>query len=256
MLKLLCTLVLMLFGSHTLAESRGFDLELGPYLSYIDYDESGGIAQSGRLSGIHARYSAYFPFLVTLIDLSYANGDVDYQGAGKINDIKNEVYALQAMIGRAFYFNDSYRVTPFLGLGYRRSAVDSRGEVSTISVAGVKSQQTYVHNPIGIEIQELMGESAWVVGGRFEYNIPLMAQNETVLGAVDTYQPVSVKHRKGRGYHFYLDFRRFLNNDGSGIVVEPFYKYWQLSGTNGNNLFGSTADHSSNEWGVALMVSF
>ncbi|RBP83203.1 hypothetical protein EBI01_11625 [Marinomonas rhizomae] len=256
MIKLPFTFFAMLFTSFTFAESRGFDLELGPYLSSMDYSEKKDISQTGGLSGIKGKFSAYYPFSVTLIDLTYASGDADYKGAGKISNIKSEVYDLKAMIGRAFYLNGMYRFTPFLGLGYRRATMNSSGRVSTSSVRGYKSQQTYFYNPIGFEIQELIGDTSWVVGGRFEYDNLLISKNETRLGAADSYKAVMVGQSKGRGYNFYLSFRQFLNPDGSGIVIEPFYKHWKASGSDNKSAPSYTADHSSNEWGAALMVSF
>lgn len=237
-------------------ESRGFDLELGPYLSTIDYSEKNDISQDGGLSGIKGRYSAYYPNSVTLIDLTYSSGDANYKGAGKISDVKNEIYDLKAMLGRAFYVNGNYRFTPFVGLGYRRATMDSRGRVSTSSVSGYKSQQTYFYNPIGFEVQELMAESAWMVGGRFEYDNLLNSRSRTRLGAADSYREVTVSQIKGRGYNIYLSFRRFLNPDGSGIVIEPFYKHWEASGNENKSLPSYIGKHSSNEWGAALLVSF
>lgn len=264
MIKLPFTFFALVFGSVALAESddfnlvksRGFDLELGPYLSSVDYREKNDISQRGGLSGIKGRYSAYYPFSVTLIDLTYASGDVNYKGAGKISNIKNEIYDLKAMIGRAFYLNGTYRFTPFLGLGYRRATMDSKGRVSTTSVRGYKSQQTYFYNPIGFEIQELMGDTPWVVGARFEYDSLLLSKNDTRLGAADSYQAVTIRQNNGRGYNLYLSFRNFLNSDGSGIVIEPFYKHWEASGSNNKSIPSYTGNHSSNEWGAALMVSF
>lgn len=264
MIKLPFTVFAILFsffalaesGDFNLVESRGFDLELGPSLSTIDYSEKNDISQNGVLSGIKGKYSAYYPFSVTLIDLSYASGDAGYKGAGKISDIKNEIYDFKAMIGRAFYLNGTYRFTPFLGLGYRRATMNSRDRVSTTSVNGYKSQQTYFYNPIGFEMQELMGDTPWVVGGRFEYDSLLVSTNETRLGAADSYKAVTVGQNKGRGYNFYISFRQFLNSDGSGIVIEPFYKHWEASGSDKKSLPSYIANHSSNEWGAALMVSF
>ncbi|ETI61417.1 hypothetical protein [Marinomonas profundimaris] len=256
MIKLLFAFFLFLFGTAASAAPRLFDLELGPYLSSMDYTESGGISQTGSISGFNARYSAYYPFSVMLIDLSYAHSKLVTESAGKIKNVSNEVYDIRGMIGRALFLNDAYRITPYLGLGFRRSTADSRGKVSSSSVAGYKSQQTYIYNPIGIEIQELAGEKTWVVGGRFEYDSLLIADNETRLDASNSYKNVKVQGKKGYGYHFSLDFRHFLNASGGAIVIEPFYKYWHSSGNNSASLPSSTGSHSSNEWGLALMVSF
>lgn len=259
MFRILFMLFIMLFGSLSLAESRGFDLELGPHISSIDYSETGGVSQRGRTSGINARYSAYFPFIVILIDLSHASGDVNYKGAGEIEGIGNEIYELRSMMGRAFYMNDSYRLTPYLGLGYRRSTVDSSNNVSSTSVVGYKSQQTYFYNPIGIEIQQLMADNAWVIGGRFEYDSLLLSNNETRLGESGAYKAVDLSQKDGHGYRFYVNFRQFLNTNGSGIVIEPFYKYWEVFGSslkNDSNVADANIKHDSEEWGVAILLSF
>ena len=256
MFKILFMLFIILFGSFAFAESRGFDLELGPHLFSIDYSESEGVSQQGLLSGINVRYSAYNPFTVILIDLSQAGGDVNYKGAGEIKDIRDEMYELRSMMGRAFNLNDTYRLTPYLGFGYRRSTVDSRNDVSSTSVVGYKSQQTYFYNPIGVEIQQLMGDQSWVVGGRFEFDNLVLSKNETRLGESEAYKEVVLSQKDGRGYRFYLNFRQFLNSNGSGIVIEPFYKYWEVSGSSLKNDSDANINLDSEEWGVALLLSF
>ncbi|NVK72743.1 hypothetical protein C0J08_18075 [Marinomonas sp. CT5] len=256
MSKLPFIFVVMLLSSLVWAESRGFDLELGPHISSINYSETGGVSQQGRSSGINARYSAYYPFAVILIDLSHASGGMDYKGAGEIKGIKAEMYELRSMLGRAFYMNNSYRLTPYLGFGYRRSTVDSSDDISSTSIAGYKSQQTYFYNPIGIEIQQLMGENTWVVGGRFEFDNLLMSNNETRLGESSMYKTVDLAQKEGRGYRFYLNFRQFLDDNGSGVVIEPFYKYWEVVGSSLKSTSNANIKHDSEEWGVALMLSF
>lgn len=76
-----------------------------------------------------------------------------------------------------------------------------------------------------------MGDTPWVVGARFEYDSLLLSKNDTRLGAADSYKEVSISQNSGRGYNLYLSFRNFLNTDGSGIVIESFYKYWEASGS-------------------------
>ena len=147
-------------------------------------------------------------------------------------------------------------MTPFVGLGYRRSTMDSRGKTSTTGVTGYKGQQTYFYNPIGVEIQELASDTPWVIGLRLEYDSLLYSRNETRLGAAKSYQSVKVTQRRGGGYRAYLNFRRFLNEDGSGIVIEPFYKYFDVSSSDDKALPNGTGEHSFSEWGVAFMISF
>ncbi|AEF53599.1 hypothetical protein [Marinomonas posidonica] len=256
MMKLSLTLLGILTGSSVIANDRGFDLELGPYMSYMDYSEHDEVSQYGVLTGLHARYSSYYSFSVLFIDVSYASDQISQKGAGKIESVKNEVYDLRSMIGRALYVNDSYRITPYLGLGYRRSLLDSRGQVSTTLIEGYKSQQVYFYNPIGIEFQELVSEASWVLGARIEYDIVLLARNETRLSASEGYRAIETDLSNARGYHFYLQLQRFLNPDGGAIVIEPFYKYWQAKDADETGLAANTADHSSNEWGVSLLLSF
>ncbi|WP_394181034.1 hypothetical protein [Marinomonas posidonica] len=250
------TALLALFTSIVMANDRGFDLEMGPYLSYMDYSEHGDVSQYGVLTGVLARYSSYYNFSVLFVDVSYASDDISQKGAGKIKSVKNEVYDLRSMIGRALYVNNRYRITPYLGLGYRRSLLDSRGKRSSTSIEGYKSQQTYLYNPIGIEFQEQVNEAGWALGARIEYDTVLLARNETRLSAAEGYRAIETDLTKARGYHFYLQLQRLLNPDGGGIVIEPFYKYWQANDAEKSGLAANTANHSSNEWGVSLLLSF
>ena len=248
---------LIVFSLPVMAdEYRGFDLKLGPYLSSYDYSESGDVSIEGKLSGVIARYASYYNGTALFSDITYATNDLDYDGVGKIKNVGNKIYDLRGMIGRSFYFNDLYRFTPYLGLGVRHSITDSRQRISSVFIQGYKSQQSYVYNPIGIEYQTLMTDEIWSVGWRFEYDSLIVVKNTTRLGADDGYEKVKVSQINGHGYQLYISFQHFLNAHGGAIIIEPFYKYWKVSGTNDDELPHRTANHSSNEWGVALMVSF
>ena len=242
--------------SNAQANTRGFDLELGPFVSYLDYSEQPNTDQYGILIGAKARYASYYNFSVLLLDLRYASDKVTQKGAGKIEEAKNQLFDVRSMIGRALYLGDRYRITPYLGLGYRRSTLDSRDRISTTSVAGYKSQQTYLYNPIGLEFQALTTDNGWLLGGRVEYDTILVARSDTRLSAAEGYQAVETGLSKGRGYHFSLKFKRQVGQEGSGFVIEPFYTYWLAKDANKTGLTEPFADHTSNEWGVSLLVAF
>lgn len=256
-IKLSILLVLLSSLGSTFAATRGFDLRLGAYTSNLGYDEDNGVSNSGNTIGLVARYASYQPLSTILLDLTYVGGRVDYKGAGKISDIKSELYDARGMFGFSFYLNNAYRLTPYVGIGLRHFVADSRSDISTTSVAGYKSEQIYVYNPIGIEIIEVkeITDATWVTGWRLEYDSVFWGQNRSRLGAADAYEAVKVS-QSGHGYRFYMSFHRFFGEDGSGIMIEPFYKYWHLSDSESNEYPGFSSDHESSEWGVSLLFSF
>jgi hypothetical protein len=253
-----CVVSVFVFcGTDLIADTRGFDLKLGAYVSTIDYKEDNRSSHDGSFFGLVARYSSYNSSPVVLLDLTYTRGSLDYKGEGKINGIESDLYDIRGMFGGALYL-ENYRLTPYFGVGVRHSIADSRSYTSTTSITGYKSEQTYLYNPIGIEIleiKELGAEGAWVTGWRFELDNVLYARNRTRLGSDDGFKQVNIS-QNGYGYRFYISFSRFLNEDGSGIVIEPFYKYWNISDTDNDEYPSFSADHKSSEWGVGLMVSF
>ncbi|BFM49584.1 outer membrane beta-barrel protein [Marinomonas sp. THO17] len=253
---LLLSWLIPIMSVPVLADTRGYDLELGPNLSYLEYGEHGDIEQYGFLFGVQARYSSYHSFSVLLVDLAYSGDKITQKSAGKIEQVNNDIINFRSMIGRALYLVDGYRITPYLGLGYRRSTLDSRDRVSSTLIEGYKSQQTYFYNPVGIEFQALESEAGWLMGARIEYELVLIARNRTRLSAEENYRVIETDLSNGRGYHFSLKFKRLLNQEGGGFVIEPFYKYWFVKEAERSDLREKTANHSSNEWGVSFLVAF
>lgn len=254
-----CSMVVILLSSlsDAFAATRGFDLRLGPYMSYLGYDEDSGASNTGNTVGLVARYSSYQPLSSIMLDLTYVGGNADYEGDGKISDIKSELYDARGMFGLSFYLNNKYRLTPYVGIGLRHSMVDSRSDISTTSVSGYKSEQTYVYNPIGIEIMEIkeLADATWVTSWRLEFDSVFWGQNQSRLGASDSYEPIKVS-QSGYGYRANIGFHRFFGDDGSGLIIEPFYKYWHLSDSDSSEYPGFSSGHESSEWGVALLLAF
>ena len=256
-IKLSIVIVLLSSLSNVFAATRGYDLRLGAYISNLDYSEDNGASNNGNMTGLVARYASYEPFSAILLDLTYVGGTVDYEGAGKISDIRSDLYDARSMFGFSFYLNNQYRLTPYVGIGLRYSIADSRSDISTTSVAGYKSEQIYVYNPIGIEIIEVkeIADATWVTGWRLEYDSVFWGQNRSRLGSADAYEAVKVS-QSGHGYRFYMSFHRLFGEDGSGIMIEPFYKYWHLSDSDNDEYPSFSFDHESSEWGVSLLLSF
>ncbi|MBJ7538965.1 autotransporter outer membrane beta-barrel domain-containing protein [Marinomonas transparens] len=256
-------LVFLAFSSPLLLaaeEPQPLEFSLGPYWSSIKYKEPDVMRQKGSLFGVAGRVSSHNGFAATIFEASYASGDMDYKASDFFEDIPNVVYELRAMLGRDFNLNDTHRMTPFVGLGYRYLNDDSRGNLSATDNVGYEREQVYFYNPIGLEWKALPNGLMWLVGGRIEYDGLIKGVNHSNFGDLPGNSDVTFRQDDGYGVRIAVSFEKPLaEQGGGGVIIEPFYEHWDIAESDvvtnaqGNRIVPA---NNSNEWGVALMMSF
>lgn len=253
---------LLCFGesAYVWADSQK-EFQFGVYSSSIKYEEPGAMSEEGTLFGFLGRLSSHRTNSTVLFDLAYATGDMDYTGSGVINGVPDKMFEVRAMRGKDL-FTTNYRVTPYIGFGYRNLNDNGYGLVSSTNAIFYEREQVYWYAPIGIEFKEMGMSGSWRLGGRFEYDYFLQGINHTYAGYIAGANDSTFHQNSGSGFRICLNVEKMLSS-GVGIIVEPFYKYWHIQDSDydyyvsNGELHGAwEPDNNSKELGVALLLSF
>lgn len=241
------------------AEIQTWELNLGPYISNIQYEEPSVMKEKGSLSGLAGSMALYDSLGMIRVEMSFADGDMDYNGSGTIKGIPNTFLETRGLLGRSLSLSNSRLLTLYIGLGYRSLTDDSSGLVSSTGKSGYERKQIYYYSPIGIEIKERLHESAWTVNGRAEYDNFFYGRNTSYLGTIPGYSDVRLEQADGHGYRFSLEFEKPLSAQGGAIIVNPFYRHWNIDKSqityNSRGGWYEPAN-TSDEYGVAVFLSF
>lgn len=220
----------LLFGGFSsfsvLAEN---DIELGLYTSAITYTEPSVMEEKGSLFGFTGRFLSHENGVFLALEGAYSSGEMDYEGSGTIKGIPNEMLEIRGLIGKDFNFR--YRVTPYIGLGYRNLNDDSSYMLSSTLASGYEREQIYYYLPIGLEFQESNLGHGWSLRGRLEYDFLIEGINHTYTSTVRGYDDLSFTQHEGYGNRISLGFTRIFGL-GRSLTIEPFYKHWNISRSN------------------------
>ncbi len=236
-----------------------WQLNLGPYISNIEYAEPNVMKEKGSLSGLTGSMTLYNSLAMIRIEVNYADGDMDYNGSGRIDDIPNTLWETRGLLGRSVLLGDSKLLTVFIGLGYRNLNDDSSGRISSTGHYGYEREQLYYYAPIGIELKNRLSSSDWHVSGRAEYDNFFYGKNTSYLGTIPGYSDVQLEQNYGHGYRFSLEFEKALSPQGGAIIVNPFYRHWNIEKSQVTyNSRGGWYEpaNTSDEYGVAVLLSF
>ncbi|SBS29344.1 hypothetical protein MSP8887_03382 [Marinomonas spartinae] len=251
---------LMFLGvsSCTFAASANHSVKLGIYASSITYKEPSVMTEKGMMTGLKGQLSLHNNGQAILLDLMYSEGDMDYDGSGKLTNIPDSILEVRGMLGRDLYLQSGYRVTPYIGLGYRNLNDNSKDMITTTNRVGYEREQVYWYSPLGIEIQNGTLNGSWRLGARLEYDYFIAGRNHTYLSSVPGNNDLHLKQNRGSGYRMSVDFTRALSSI-TAVTIQPFYKYWNVkqsdTGRSGGKVYVEP-DNNSTEWGVGLLLSF
>jgi len=227
--------------------------EIGPEISYIQYEEPGMMKDKGMMYGIAASYAYHNRFMFKA-EGKFAYGQVDYDGATwdgtpvTLKSIPDYMLEIRGLLGYD-YFVKAYTITPYLGIGYRWLNDNSQQQ----SPAGYKRITNYLYIPIGLELVADLSKG-WFLGATGEYDLFLRGKQISYLGDVDpSYNNVENDQKKGYGVRGSISIAK--KSEKIGFAIEPYIRYWNISDSD-INMYGLEPKNISTEIGCKLAVTF
>jgi len=238
--------------------SRAYpSLQLGIYGSNITYTEPDVMQEEGELFGLMGRFIYTDQYVSRTLEATYASGDMDYDGSGTIKDIPDEIFEIRGLVSRDLAYINDYKVSPYVGLGYRYLNDDSSGLVSSTGASGYEREQSYLYMPIGVEFQKRTPINGWLLSTKLEYDYFIAGENTTHLSDVDGNDDIELTQDEGYGHRISISFSKDFRN-GMILSIEPFYKYWHIADS--DIVYDSTRgkywvepDNNSEEFGIAFL---
>lgn len=202
--------------------------EIGPELSYIQYEEPDVMKEKGMMYGVGVSY-AYHNKLMLKGEGKFSFGFLNYEGATwggtpiTINDIPNYMWEFRGLIGYDFAVLKTTTITPYLGLGYRYLNDNSQQKSSS----GYERESNYLYCPIGIEAVTNFN-NGWSLGAAIEYDVLLWGKQKSHLG--DFLPGLNVvENEQNTGYGVRGSIKFVKKSGKIDFILEPFIRYWNIN---------------------------
>lgn len=262
---LLCQL-LVFSGLHAGSWKEDHELEVGPFISSIVYDEPGIMKESGMMVGLNAsrlwRIADFAGFNFVRLDLLAGAGTMDYSSpySGTIDNISNTLFEARAILGRSFPYNRSAEVSIYSGFGYRRLYEMAGGMLSSRNAIGYDRESQYLYLPVGLGISSAL-DREWIIDGSIEFDLFLRGTQKSYLSQIISFD--DVVNRQNEGYGFRVSVK--IMNDN--MVFEPFFRYWYVGKSEYDYMVIDTSsgrklyqfwepDNNTTEIGIAFSALF
>ena len=204
--------------------------EWGLYLGTKVYEErhpvdnSFFMSQSGYMLGAITNRESYNNDLYLGFKSRLGAGYVDYtsNGTGTMEDVPDYQFEGTGYVGKSFE-GQTFRTTPFTGLGFRYLKNASGQKLSSTGHSGYDRESRYMYMPLGINFETgTKNNTHWEFRG--EYLLFLYGQQTSYLGELG-----------------YTDFTND-QEDGSGIKLTAKYYFDKKFGVEGYMDYWDIAD--------------
>jgi hypothetical protein len=202
--------------------------EIGPELSYIQYEEPGVMKEKGMMYGIGASY-AYHNKLMLKGEGKFSFGFLNYDGTTwggspmTINDIPNYMWEFRGLIGYDFAVLETTTITPYLGLGYRYLNDNSQQKSSS----GYKRESNYYYTPIGVTVTNDL-KNSWIIGLTVEYDLFWKGIQKSYLSDLDP-RSNNPENNQNSGYGIKGSILVKKSVGRVTFLFEPFIRYWNIA---------------------------
>lgn len=258
----------------SVAQNKPWEIGLEAY-SY-SYEEPSIMENEGLFTGLTASYTYLVNSQMYRFEGRFAGGRVDYSspGSGTIDNIDDLVGEARGLIGYDFINpeqgveNSTLSCIPFIGIGMRYLNDDSSNKVSSTGAWGYERESMYFYSPVGLEVTKyFVGDyslgSFWSLGFTGEFDIFWRGRQISRLSKVDpNYNDLRNKQDSGYGWRASVRFTR--HSDGVELVIEPFYRYWNIDRSDDANLtyagvlwgYGYEPKNNTDEIGCKVALKF
>jgi hypothetical protein len=192
-------------------------------LAEYHYNEN---SPDGQLSGL--RYGGGAKGTVTFgngifaaAEGRYITGQVDYKGAGTLNNRTDFEWETRGLVGRDFIY-DEWSMTPYTGFGYR-SLSDDLNNASSSGAHLFRHEDQIYYLPFGI-IPRWPTQWGGRVAATLEYDFVLAANETSYLGDAHGGDPtLNTNQRVGQAFRGSLMYETYTWSLG------PFANYWNIN---------------------------
>ncbi|MEO8343144.1 MAG: hypothetical protein ABI536_04930 [Gallionella sp.] len=207
----------------TLRTQTGYNL--GWSVSYYQYQEPGLMSARGSKIGADLHATKVFENdLFIRGDLRVASGSVDYNsnGTGSASGEPDWYVEARGLIGKDWFINEAFVLSPYLGLGYRYLYNDGRGITSTGN-GGYRRESNYFYLPVGI-IQRVEMKDRARMEITLEYDHLLAGKQNTRLSDAGLgYSDVTNNQHSGYGLKLSVMYLK------TNWAIGPYADYWNIA---------------------------
>lgn len=204
--------------------------EIGPEVYYARYHESDMMENTGIMYGVVGSYiyrssagQTFEPYNAWMLraDGRIAFGHMNYDGEfmdgtpTSGNNIDDFLWEVRGLFGYDFK-NDTARVTPYTGFGYRYLNDDSSN-----NAGGYERESNYLYLPLGLEFL-FPSKTNWSIGATVEFDVLLWGEQRSHLGDYG-YGTVVNQQNSGSGFRASVKLQ-----EKGGLALEPFVRYWSI----------------------------
>lgn len=249
------------FAEQEAPQIVGKDLgvEIGFETSHITYKEPGVMEEKGFMYGVIGALTYRNYNYMLSIEARGSMGQVDYSStsSGTLDNIDDNMWEVRGIGGYDFLISDTFAVTPYFGLGYRKLNDNMGGMRSTTGAAGYDREISYVYSPIGIDITKVF-ENSWGIKLRAEYDYFLDGTVKSHLGSIPGYYDIKNDQDKGYGARGSMMFKKI--GETVNFIIEPFFRYWKIRDSKQTKDPGGSIwrepKNNSKEFGINLTIEY
>jgi|TARA_B110000259_G_C14003597_1_gene397175 hypothetical protein len=214
-----------LYAYENKKSEYGFYLSSKVYEERHPVDNSFFMSQDGFMLGLVLNgdnYDTYYTGYRT----RFGYGQVDYAsaGTGTMADIPDWQIEGTWYFGLPFE-NETYRITPIAGLGYRYLLNASGHKLSSSGHSGYDRESRYLYLPVGLNFETQTSQEGTYWELRGEYLFFLWGQQKSYLSDVGaSFSDITNDQEEGSGIK--LSARYYLDKNFS---IEGYTEFWDIA---------------------------
>ena len=232
------------------ADTSGIEFHSSLALSSYRYEEPGLMQLKGQKAAIELQWVNTAPSGQQLaIDVRGVFGPVDYSSQDSGSDTgEPDFYTDLRLLGGQSIRWGSERLTPYLGLGWRRLVNDSSGMTTSTGAVGYRRTSNYFYLPLGANLSfSIAGEARLEINAEFDHLVSGTQKSELPGETINNTQ------RRGRGWRF-----GFLYGNREW-AIGPFIQAWKIAKSNEVDCDNGTAicfepANETREFGIRVQI--
>jgi hypothetical protein len=236
-------------------------------ISHIKYDEPGlaeinpglFMEEKGLMFGVSGDYTVRPKNFMFKMEGRFTIGNVEYSSPQGSDKIKDYTFEPRILFGRDLKTSENYRITPFIGIGYRY-LFDGLKSADTTATLTYDRKSNYLYSPVGLGSAFRLG-SGWSLDLSGEYDLFWhgwqFSGNAQYLG-VDLGNEFQATNNQKDGWGARGSVRITKDCGRLGFAVEPYFRYWDIDHSDIASLMGGIIEpaNKSREWGTKIGIRF